>query len=147
LCSSLNFRQGGSDRCTVSIRNKYGAILIKAEIIARTLRELGLISRVNDPPSVGQQEDEEEFVISVLLDLLPEGMDIWVCKDFVHLAVECCATCHNLYPHYDMVLINLPHAGKAWVCHAVRLSLFPEPAQGKIAFANLRQVELITNAQ
>ena len=119
--------------------------MTKKGIIATTLREMSRICPVNDPPSGGQQEDDEEFVISVLLDLLPEGMDIGVCKDFPYLAVECCATCHNFYPHYDMVLVNLPHGGKAWVCHAVRLALFPET--GKIASVNLRQDEVITNAQ
>jgi hypothetical protein len=62
----------------------------------------------------------------VLQDVLPDGMDIKVCEDFKHLNVECCKTCHEFYPHYDMSLIDLPGGVKAWVCDSVKWALYPE---------------------
>ena len=39
----------------------------------------------------GDEQDEEEFVTSVLQDRLPDG-DIKTCEDFQHLNVKCCNT-------------------------------------------------------
>jgi hypothetical protein len=60
----------------------------KAEIIEKTLRAMKLISPEDLPP-FSDEPDEEEFIISVLQDVLPDG-DIKTCEDFRHLNVECC---------------------------------------------------------
>jgi len=94
----------------------------KAEIVSKTLKEMGRISLQTQPP-YSDEQDEEEFIISVLQDVLPDGVNIKVCEDFKHLNVECCETCHEFYPHYDMSLIDLPDGGKAWVCDAIKCAL------------------------
>jgi hypothetical protein len=97
----------------------------KTDIISKTLTDMRLIL-LNPEPPFSEEPDEEEFIISVLQDVLPEGVDIRLCDDFKHLGVECCETCHNFYPHYDMSLIELPGGEKAWVCDSVKWALYPE---------------------
>lgn len=57
---------------------------------------------------------------------LPDGVEIKTCEGFKHLGVECCDTCHNFYPHYEMSVIDLPDGGKAWVCDTVKWAIYPE---------------------
>ena len=97
----------------------------KAEIVSKTLKEMGRISLQTEPP-FSDEQDEEEFIISVLQGDLPSDVDIRTCEDFKHLNVECCETCHEFYPHYDMSLIDLPGGGKAWVCDTVKWAIYPE---------------------
>ena|ERR1700758_3764172 len=97
----------------------------KADIIEKTLKEMKLLPLKAEPP-ISDEPDEEEFIVSVLRDLLPEGVDIRTCEDFKQLQVECCQTCHDLYPHYDMSLTNLADGGKAWVCDNVKWAIYPE---------------------
>ena len=52
--------------------------------------------------------------------------EIKTCEDFRHLNVECCDTCHNFYPHYEMKVIELPDGSPAWVCDTVRWAIYPE---------------------
>jgi hypothetical protein len=96
----------------------------KAEIISETLKDM----LKTQPPS-GEELDEEGFIISVLQDVLPDNVDIRICDYFKDLGVECCETCHNFYPHYDMSLIELLGGGKAWVCDTVKWALYPEKYQ------------------
>jgi len=100
----------------------------KEEIIAKTIKDMAPIGLQTEPP-FSDEQDEEEFIISVLQDVLPDGMDIKVCEDFKHLNVQCCETYHEFYPHYDMSLIDLPDGGKAWVCDTVKWALYPEKYQ------------------
>jgi|SRR5579872_1598007 hypothetical protein len=79
----------------------------KTEIIAKTMKDMTPIGMQTEPP-FSDEQDEEGFVFSVLQDVLPDGVDIRTCDDFKHPNVECCETCHNFYPHYDMSLIDLP---------------------------------------
>jgi hypothetical protein len=95
----------------------------KAEIMAKTMKYMAPIGLQVEPP-FSEEQDEEEFIISVLQDLLSDGVDIKVCDDFRHLNVQCCRTCHEFYPHYDMSLIDLPGGGKAWVCDTVKWALY-----------------------
>jgi hypothetical protein len=88
----------------------------KAEIIAETLRA----AKLDDEP------DYQPIVIAELQRKLPEGVEIKTCEDFKHLNVECCDTCHNFYPHYEMRLIELPDGSPAWVCDTVRWAIYPE---------------------
>jgi hypothetical protein len=101
--------------------------MTKNEIIEKTLKEMAVISLQSEPP-YSDGHDEEEFIVALLRDVLPEG-DIRTCEDFRHLNVLCCETCHQLYPHYDMSLIHLPDGGKAWLCDAVRRAISPERHQ------------------
>jgi hypothetical protein len=100
----------------------------KAEIIAKTMKDMTSIRLQTELP-FSEEQDEEEFIISVLQDVLPDGVDIKVCGDFKHLNVECCETCHEFYPHYDMSLIDLPGGSKAWVCDTVKWAIYPEKYQ------------------
>ncbi len=95
----------------------------KAEIIARTLTQMNRTT-AHQPPYC-EEQDEEEFIVSILQDALPDG-DIRTCEDFAHLSVQCCDICHGHYAHYELSLIELPDGGKAWVCHAVKQTLYPE---------------------
>jgi hypothetical protein len=86
---------------------------------------MDLIPPEHEPP-YSDEHSEEEFIISVLRDRLPESVDIKTCEDFRHFNVECCNTCHNFYPHYEMSVIDLPDGGKAWVCDTVKWAIYPE---------------------
>jgi hypothetical protein len=99
--------------------------MTKEDIIGKTLREMKPIS-VSGEEAFCDESDEEEFIISVLRDVLPEGVDIQTCEDFRHLNVVCCETCHHFYPHYEMQVIDLPTGGKAWLCDSVKWAIYPE---------------------
>ncbi len=90
--------------------------MTKAEIIAQTLR----VMKLNDEP------DYHTIVVAELQRKLPEGVEIKTCEDFPHLDVECCDTCHNFYPHYEMRVIQLPDGSPAWVCDTVEWAIYPE---------------------
>jgi hypothetical protein len=86
--------------------------MTKNEIIEKTFsREMKPIPLQTEPP-YSDEPDEEEFIIEVLQDVLPSDIDIRTCEDLKHLNVECCETCHNFYPHYEMSVIDLPNGGK-----------------------------------
>jgi hypothetical protein len=42
------------------------------------------------------------------------------CTSFDHLDVNCCASCHTGYPHYDMYDVTLDDGRHAWVCCPIR---------------------------
>jgi inorganic pyrophosphatase len=67
-------------------------MMTKAEIIAQTLGSINL----ND------EQEYQTIVIAEFQRKLPEGVDIKTCEDCEHLGVECCDTCHNFYPHYEL---------------------------------------------
>src|SRR5260370_1879480 len=95
--------------------------MTKNEIITKTLAAMN-----QDGGDIGgterdsnEEPDYEELVIATLREQLPDD-DVKTCEDFEGLKMQCCATCHRFYPHYDMCLENLPTGGKAWLCCAVR---------------------------
>jgi hypothetical protein len=90
----------------------------KAEIISKTLKALNLNPPEPQSP-ISEDQDEEAFIVSVLRDRLPDGVDIRTCADLWHLNVRCCETCHNFCPHYEMKLIMLPDGSPAWLCDTV----------------------------
>jgi hypothetical protein len=96
--------------------------LDKADIIAKTLKEMNC-TMVHQPP-LSVEPDQEDFVISVLHDLLPQG-DIKTCEDFNHLNIECCQICHE-NAAYEMSVVTLPDGCHAWLCDAVKSAIFPE---------------------
>jgi len=82
--------------------------------------------------------DEPEYQTIVIAELyrkLPDGVEIKTCEDFRHLNVECCDTCHNFYPHYEMRVIDLPDGSSAWVCDAVEWAIYPERYQALMDLA------------
>jgi hypothetical protein len=109
----------------------------KAEIISKTLNAMNLIP----PEHRFEEQDEEAFIISVLQDRLPTDADIDIrtCEDFQHLKVECCTTCHNSYPHYEMKLIMLTDGSPAWVCETMKLALYFEKYRELQQWSHTRQ--------
>jgi hypothetical protein len=70
---------------------------------------------------------DRDTTIPELMKRLPDS-DIMSCKD-LDFPVECCDSCHYFYAHYDMHLVELPDARKAWICCAVLRALFHEPRE------------------
>ena len=104
--------------------------MTKNEIIAKTLKQIdNRLFQYEVPYS--QDSDWEEIIIAALQNRLPET-NIRTCEDVSHLKVECCEICHELYPHYEMSLIDIQDGSKAWVC---------EPVKGAIYSDSLRQAE------
>ncbi|SRR6266571_2172736 len=93
--------------------------MTKAQIISKTLREI----------KPAPEPADSEIFVAELQRRLPDGTDIKTCEDFRHLNVECCETCHNFYPHYDMKVIELPNGSPAWVCDTVEWAIYPERYQ------------------
>lgn len=73
-----------------------------------------------------EDSDYEELVIATLREQLPDD-DVTTCENFEGLGAQCCETCHEFYPHYDMYLQSLPTGSKAWLCCAVRAALLQSP--------------------
>jgi hypothetical protein len=100
------------------------------EIIAKTLQDMEAyeISVENREPGSAERDDEynRDIFLREMLKRLPDS-DITTCGD-LQAGVECCPTCHGLYPHYEMHLENLPDGRMSWICCAVRRALFPETA-------------------
>ena len=61
-------------------------------------------------------------MIAAMKERLPER-DFRTCADFGELGVECCHTCHTLYPHHEMYIEDLPDGNKAWLCCFVHSAL------------------------
>jgi len=100
--------------------------MTKNEIIDKTLTEIRpKFAERKEPHSDGS--DWDEIVIAELQDRLPER-DIKTCEDLRHLRIECCETCHNFYPHYDMNVIDFGGT-KAWVCDPVKDAIYSESSR------------------
>lgn len=99
--------------------------MTRNEIIAKTLKEIGPPLEEHEAP-YSEEHDWEESIAAELDRRLPDGVDIKTCEDFNHLGVECCESCHGIYAHYEMNLVDLPNGGKAWVCDHVRRAIYPE---------------------
>ena len=82
---------------------------------------------MNSASSPKLDEYDRSIAIPELKKRLPDS-DIMTCKD-LDFPVECCDSCHYFYAHYDMHLVELPDARKAWICCAVLRALFHEPSE------------------
>jgi hypothetical protein len=71
-------------------------------------------------------EYNRDIVIPEMRKRLPGG-DITTCGE-LQIETECCPTCHGLYPHCEMHVLNLPDGRTGWICCAVRGELIPESA-------------------
>jgi hypothetical protein len=67
----------------------------------------------------------EAIAIAAMTERLSDR-DFKTCVDFGELGVECCHTCHTLYPHYEMYIEDLPDGNKAWLCCFIRSALHGE---------------------
>ena len=101
----------------------------KNEIIAKTLKQIDTCLFQYEVPYSQDSDWEDHF--AGLQNRLPET-NIWTWEDFLHLKVECCEICDELYPHYEISWIDTQYGSKAWVC---------EPVKGAIYSDSLRQAE------
>jgi len=99
--------------------------LTRAELIVRTLEEMGLLSLSKNDPLLGEKIRFIPIVIAELQRRLPDA-DITVCGAFSALNVGCCNACHTDALH-GMRLVELPCCGWAWLCCAVDAASSPEP--------------------
>jgi hypothetical protein len=100
------------------------------QIIAKTLDDMRRYETdfENREPGSAVRDDEynRSIFIPEMLKRLPDG-DITTCGE-LRPGVECCPTCHGLYPHYEMYVVELPDGRTGWICCAVRRVLFPDTA-------------------
>jgi hypothetical protein len=110
--------------------------MTKTEIVQQVLNDFRDESkRVHIPER--SVIDSEAIILSALeksLQAVGPGTDIRTCKDFGLLNVTCCESCHGLYQHYEMSLVEIESAGNAWICCAVDRALSPAK------YANLYQL-------
>jgi len=98
--------------------------LTRAELIVRTLDEMGLLSLSEQDPRVGEKIRRIPIVVAGLQRRLPDA-DITVCGAFSALNVGCCNECHS-DPLEKMRLVELPCCGWAWLCCSVDEGSSPE---------------------
>ncbi len=110
--------------------------MTKPEIVQQVLNDFRDESEGTHIPE-RSDVDHEPIILSTLeksLQTVGPDTDIRTCKDFGLLNVRCCESCHGLYQHYEMSLVEIESAGKAWVCCAVDRTLSPTK------YANLYQL-------
>lgn len=90
----------------------------KREIIAAIVRE-----QADQRAALGSEAGDffsDEVMASLLTECLrevDEDQDLALCSDYSYLDVECCDTCHVLYPD-EASVVSLPSGAKAWLCCA-----------------------------
>ena len=97
----------------------------KAEIILKSLEEMGLLSLSERDPRSGEKIRRIPLVIAELQLWLPDG-EITTCGAFKALGAGCCDVCHT-DPLHGMNLVELPGCSMAWLCCAVDAASSPEP--------------------
>jgi hypothetical protein len=99
----------------------------KLEIVRQVLNDYRDESeRAHIPERSGVAE--EAIILSALeksLQTVGPDTNIQTCEDFGLLNVRCCKSCHGLYQHYEMSLVEVEPVGNAWVCCAVDRALNP----------------------
>lgn len=96
--------------------------MMRQELIDMTWRAVSRAPSLPiEPEGPSRDEDYDAIIIFTLNERLPH-CEFTTCEDLA-LGVECCETCHTLYPHYEMYLDDLPDGGKAWICCSVRSAL------------------------
>jgi hypothetical protein len=99
--------------------------LTRAELIVRSLEEMGLLSLSEQDPLLVEKIRRIPIVVAGLQLRLPDA-DITVCGAFSALNVGCCNACHT-DPLHGMRLAELPCCAWAWLCCAVDAASSPEP--------------------
>jgi len=98
--------------------------LTKAEVIVKSLDEMGLLSISEHDAGFGEKLRRISIAIAMLQLRLPEG-DITTCAAFSGLGVGCCDRCHR-HPLRRMRLVELPGCNYAWLCCCVDVASSPE---------------------
>ena len=98
--------------------------LTKAEIIVKSLDEMGLLSPSEHDPLFGEKIRRIPIAVAMLQLRLPEG-DITTCGAFRGLGVGCCDRCHR-HPLHRMRVVELPGCNWAWLCCHVDEASSPE---------------------
>ncbi len=75
--------------------------------------------------NAGYSQEEIIKILDRSLAELPADSLVRTCADFSHLNVDCCETCHNNNPQFEMALIDVESGGNAWICCAVDMALNP----------------------
>ena len=98
--------------------------MTKNEIIQATLRAMRQDRGLRSSGETGDNDWDayEVIVIAAMTERLADR-DLGTCADFGELGVECCHTCHTLYPHHEMYIEDLPDGNKAWICCFVHSAL------------------------
>jgi hypothetical protein len=110
--------------------------MTRIEIILKTLREMGVLLPSGEYAQSRDKERDLSIVITELQRKLPPGPKIRTCAAFKHLNAGCCGPCHTNRPHYNMELIDAPDGTKAWVCCAMKRTIYLERyAEGMKRFA------------
>jgi hypothetical protein len=119
-------REAGVFPPSVLDRN-YGdrAEMTRAEIIVRSLDEMGMLSLSERDHQLGEKIRRIPAIVDELQRRLPDG-EITTCGAFGALGVGCCDICHT-DPLHGMRLVELPCCGWAWLCCAVDAASSPEP--------------------
>jgi hypothetical protein len=99
--------------------------MTKAELIVRSLEEMGLLSFSEQDAQCGNKIRYIHIVIAELQRKLPDG-EIVTCGAFRDLGVGCCNSCHT-DPVGGMNLVELPGGSWAWLCCAVEAASSPVP--------------------
>jgi len=100
-----------------------GTSVTKDEIIQMTIQAMGFGSSSLTP----EAEEYRGIVEATLMERLPPDTNFKTCKDFGHLAADCCESCHSVYEHYEMHVEDLPSGEKAWICCSLPRALFGPP--------------------
>ncbi len=98
--------------------------LTKAEVILKSLDEMGLLSPSAQDPGFAGNIRRIQIVAAMLQLRLPDG-DITTCAAFKGLGVGCCDRCHR-HPLHRMRLVELPGCNYAWLCCCVDVASLPE---------------------
>jgi hypothetical protein len=91
--------------------------LTRAELIVKSLEEMGMLSLSEQDPRVGEKIRRIPILVAGLPRRLPDG-DIVTCGAFSAPNVGCCNVCHT-DPLHGMRLVELPCCGWAELCCSV----------------------------
>jgi len=100
------------------------AEMSRAEIVVRSLGEMGLLSVSEGDPRFDEKMRRIPIAIERLQLRLPDG-EITTCGGFKVLGVGCCNVCHT-HPLHRMRLVELPGCTWAWLCCEVDAASSPE---------------------
>lgn len=110
--------------------------MTKPEIVQQVLSDFRDESEGAHIPERGDV-DYEPIILSALeksLHTVGPDTDIRTCEDFGFLNVTCCESCHGLYQHYEMSLVEIEPVGGAWICCAVDRALNPTSTRACTTF-------------
>lgn len=99
----------------------------KAQIVEKALNDFWNQSEENGI-SRGNDAYYETTIVEAVEKSLGQAdpdADIRTCEDFRYLNVKCCESCHGMYQHFEVSLIEIESGGSAWICCALDKALNP----------------------